>query len=44
MLLPIRTAPEDIEAICSYLLAKPRGASPSEVVNDKSSTAAKLRR
>jgi Predicted nucleotide-binding protein containing TIR-like domain len=35
MLLPIRTAPEDIEAICSYLLAKPRGASPSEVVNDK---------
>jgi Predicted nucleotide-binding protein containing TIR-like domain len=35
MLLPIRTAPEDIEAICSYLLAKPGGASPSEVVNHK---------
>jgi predicted nucleotide-binding protein len=32
MLLPIRTAPEDIEAICSYLLAKPGGASSSEVV------------
>ena len=32
MLLPIRTAPEDIEGICSYLLAKPGGASPSEVV------------
>jgi hypothetical protein len=35
MLLPIRTAPEDIEAICSYLLAKPGGASPSEVINHK---------
>jgi hypothetical protein len=35
MLLPIRTAPEDIEAICSYLLAKPAGASPSEVINHK---------
>jgi Predicted nucleotide-binding protein containing TIR-like domain len=35
MLLPIRTAPEDIEAICSYLLAKPAGASPSEVINHR---------
>ena len=35
MLLPIRTAPEDIETICSYLLAKPAGASPSEVINYK---------
>ncbi len=35
MLLPIRTAPEDIEVICSYLLAKPGGASPSEVINHK---------
>jgi hypothetical protein len=35
MLLPIRTAPEDIEAICSYLLAKPAGVSPSEVINHK---------
>jgi predicted nucleotide-binding protein len=35
MLLPIRTAPEDIEAICGYLLAKPGGASPSEVINHK---------
>jgi hypothetical protein len=35
MLLPIRTAPEDIEAICSYLLTKPTGVSPSEVINYK---------
>jgi hypothetical protein len=35
MLLPIRTAPEDIEAICGYLLTKPAGASPSEVINCK---------
>jgi Predicted nucleotide-binding protein containing TIR-like domain len=35
MLLPIRTAPEDIEAICGYLLTKPAGASPSEVINRK---------
>jgi predicted nucleotide-binding protein len=35
MLLPIRTAPEDIEAICSYLLPKPAGLSPSEVINHK---------
>jgi Predicted nucleotide-binding protein containing TIR-like domain len=35
MLLPIRTAPEDIEAICGYLLTKPAGASPSEVINHK---------
>jgi hypothetical protein len=35
MLLPIRTAPEDIEAICSYLLAKPAGVSPSEVIHHK---------
>jgi hypothetical protein len=30
MLLPIRTAPEDVEAICGYLLTKPAGASPSD--------------
>jgi hypothetical protein len=36
MLLPIRTAPEDIEAICGYLLTKPTGASPSDVANNKS--------
>jgi Predicted nucleotide-binding protein containing TIR-like domain len=35
MLLPIRTAPEDIEAICGYLLTKPAGLSPSEVINHK---------
>ncbi len=35
MLLPIRTAPEDIEAICGYLVTKPAGASPSEVINHK---------
>jgi hypothetical protein len=33
MLLPFRTAPEDIDAICGYLLTKPAGASPSEVAN-----------
>jgi hypothetical protein len=35
MLLPIRTAPEDIDAICGYLLAKPGGASSSEVIHHK---------
>jgi hypothetical protein len=35
MLLPIRTAPEDIEAICGYLLTKPAGVSPSELINHK---------
>ena len=35
MLLPIRTAPEDIEAICGYLVTRPAGASPSEVINHK---------
>ena len=35
MLLPIRTAPEDIEAICGYLSTKPAGVSPSEVINHK---------
>jgi hypothetical protein len=32
----LRTAPEDIEAICGYLLTKPAGASPSDVANHKS--------
>ena len=35
MLLPIRTAPDDIDGICGYLLAKPGGASPSEVINHR---------
>jgi hypothetical protein len=35
MLLPIRTAPEDIEVICGYLLTKPVGASRSEVINQR---------
>jgi hypothetical protein len=35
MLLPIRTAPEDVEAICGYLVTRPAGASPSEVINQK---------
>jgi hypothetical protein len=34
MLLPFRTAPEDIEAICGYLLTKPAGVSPSDVANN----------
>jgi Predicted nucleotide-binding protein containing TIR-like domain len=35
MLLPIRTAPEDIETVCSYLLTKPAGVSPFEVIHHK---------
>jgi predicted nucleotide-binding protein len=42
MLLPIRTAPEDIEAICSYLLAKPAGVSPSEAIHHKKLDARKV--
>jgi hypothetical protein len=32
MLLPIRTAPEDIETVCSYLATKPAGVSPFELI------------
>jgi len=42
MLLPVRTAPEDIEAICGYLLAKPDGVSPAEVINQKTLDGRKL--
>jgi hypothetical protein len=35
MLLPIRTAPGDIEAICGCLLRKPAGLSASEMINQK---------
>jgi hypothetical protein len=31
MLLPIRTAPEDIETVCSYLATKPAGVSQADV-------------
>jgi Predicted nucleotide-binding protein containing TIR-like domain len=32
MLLPIRTAPEDIETVCRYLATKPAGVSPFELI------------
>jgi hypothetical protein len=35
MLLPIRTAPEDIETLCSYLLTKSPGVSPYELIRHK---------
>jgi hypothetical protein len=35
MLLPIRTAPEDIETVCGYLLTKPAGVSPFELIRHK---------
>ena len=35
MPLPVRTALADIEAICGYLLTKPAGASPAELINGK---------
>jgi hypothetical protein len=35
MLLPIRTAPEDVETVCGYLLTKPAGVSPFELIRHK---------
>ena len=35
MPLPIRTDLSDIQAICGYLLTKPAGVSPAEVINEK---------
>jgi Predicted nucleotide-binding protein containing TIR-like domain len=42
MALPILTAPADIEAICGYLVAKPGGATPAEVINAKALDRRKL--
>jgi predicted nucleotide-binding protein len=35
MLLPIRTAPENIETVCSYLLTKSPGVSPYELIRHR---------
>lgn len=42
MPLPVRTAFADIEAICRYLIAKPDGASPAELINEKALDRRKL--
>jgi len=42
MPLPVRTALADIEAICRYLIAKPAGASPAELINEKALDRRKL--
>jgi hypothetical protein len=42
MPLPVRTALADIEAICRYLIAKPDGASPAELINEKALDRRKL--
>jgi len=34
--LPIQADLADIEAVCEYLITKPAGASPAEVLNEKS--------
>jgi hypothetical protein len=42
MRLPVRTALADIETICAYFAAKPAGATPAEVVNEKALDRRKL--
>jgi CAP12/Pycsar effector protein, TIR domain len=42
MQLPVRTALADIEAICGYLITKPAGVSPAEVINEKALDPRKL--
>src|SRR5262249_61032146 len=42
MRLPDRTALADMEAICAYFAAKPAGATPAEVVNEKALDRRKL--
>jgi hypothetical protein len=42
MPLPVRTALADIEAICGYLITKPAGVSPAEVINEKALDRRKL--
>jgi hypothetical protein len=36
MPMPIQADLADIEAVCGYLITKPTGASPAEVLNEKS--------
>jgi hypothetical protein len=40
--LPVRTALADIETICAYFAAKPGGATPAEVANEKALDRRKL--
>jgi hypothetical protein len=42
MRLPVRTALADIETICGYFAGKPGGATPAEVVNERSLDRRKL--
>jgi hypothetical protein len=42
MPLSVLTAVADIEAICGYLIAKPDGASPAELINEKAFDRRKL--
>jgi hypothetical protein len=42
MSLPVRTGLADIDAICGYLIAKPAGASPAQLINEKALDRRKL--
>ena len=42
MPLPVRTAVADIEAICAYLIVRPDGASPAELISEKALDRRKL--
>jgi Predicted nucleotide-binding protein containing TIR-like domain len=42
MPLPTLTAPADIDSICGYLLTKPSGATPAEIINQKAFDRRKL--
>ena len=42
VLLPIRTAPQDVETICGYLFARPDGVSPAELLAQQTVDARKL--
>jgi Predicted nucleotide-binding protein containing TIR-like domain len=42
MSLPVRTDLADIEAICGYLISRPDGASPAELVNESALDRRKL--
>jgi Predicted nucleotide-binding protein containing TIR-like domain len=35
MPLPVRTGLADIDAVCGYLIARPAGVSPAELINEK---------
>ncbi len=42
MLLPIRTAPQDVEAICGYLVTRPDGVYPAELLVQRTIDGRKL--